>query len=506
MRTNAPTATVTHTVFESDGTTQRAAPYTNHARAGDVIRLSLTLSEAVDTAPTVVFVGKVDDPATSLVDESERANMVNVAGTNEWRATYTVETAMQNSDLVDGPFTFVATLRGNTGAEGTVTEASTSPPTIDRMVPSILSAAFLEANTIVITLSEPLAGTDSTIEGYDYTVTVPDGDDSGTDPDEVSLAATDPVNYDSTARTITLTLADGATADVVHTVTLPTELRDRAGIAFVSPAEVDATYSPPAASTLAFTVRVGSPIADKSGTYANVAGIGNTIRIDLDLDEDVTAPPQITLAGRGTTSMAMTNAGDADASTWRHDHVVDASHASATTSAPLDILIVATGTNGNVARITDMNGLASGTTVTLPEIDTVRPTATALTSTVRLEDASSDSSTVTTAGIGDDVRVNVTASEPLVTAVSDHCALWGVDCRRLGGHCCGQRVLVRAHDTRHGHQRPARVQPDDTRQGRQHGGAHAGRPDGRERVSRLERAQHDLGGHGLDRRAHSHAF
>ena len=432
----APTATIAYTVFESGGMTQRAAPYTNHARAGDVIRLSLTLSEAVNTAPTVVFVGKVDDPATPLVDESGSADMVNVSGTNEWRAAYTVETAMQNSNLVDGAFTFTATVMGNTGATATVTPAShtsVTPPVIDRMPPTA-SAAFTGANTIAIMLSDAPVGTRSQIEGHAYAVTGPDGtvmpDDADGLPDAVALATADatatppvmPVSYDAASRTITLTLAADAPAGVVHTITLPPELTDVAGHAVADrtlEATSEAAPDPPEATSLMFTVLTGSPLAAKTGANSNLAGIDDTVRITLDLDVDVATAPRITLDGRGTTSVEMTDAGDADASTWRHDYAVDESHDSATVADPLDILIVATGASSSVARITATAGLASGTLVMLPLIDAERPMATALTAAVVLAGQSADAAAGTVAAIGDSVLVRLTADEELVTAATD---------------------------------------------------------------------------------------
>ena len=432
----APTATLAYTVFESDGTTQRAAPYTNHARAGDVIRLSLTLSEAVNTAPTVVFVGKVDDPTTPLVDESGRANMVNVSGTNEWRAAYTVETAMQNSNLVDGAFTFTATVMGNTGATATLTPASHTsmiPPVIDRMPPTA-SATFTGADTIAIMLSDAPVGTRSQIEGHAYDVTVPDGtvtpDDADSLPDAVALATADatatppimPVSYDAASRTITLTLAADAPAGVVHTITLPPELTDVAGHAVADrtlEATSEAAPDPPEATSLVFTVLTGSPLAAKTGANSNLAGIDDTVRITLNLDVDVATAPRITLDGRGTTSVAMGNAGDADASTWSHDYAVDESHDSATVADPLDILIVATGASASVARITATAGLASGTLVMLPLIDAERPMATALTAAVVLAGQSADAAAGTVAAIGDSVLVRLTADEELVTAATD---------------------------------------------------------------------------------------
>ena len=66
----------------------------------------------------------------------------------------------------------------------------------------------------------------------------------------------------------------------------------------------------------------------------------------------------------------------------------------------------------------------AGDTVTAGHVtDKIAPTAT-VTATVRLEGDDADHATVTTAGIGDDVRVNVVASEPLATAVGD-IALFG---------------------------------------------------------------------------------
>ena len=417
-RTAAPTATVAYEVREQSTGTAKASLYANNARAGDVIRLTLTLNEAVNTAPTVLFVGKIDDPNT-VADDANTVTMMQVGSTMAWYADYTVETAAQNSALVDGAFTFIATLTGNTDSVGTATQALATPPMIDRMAPSISSAGFTEADTIVITLSEALAGTASTIEDYTYGVTANSATVTLATPDTGDSPPVKPVAYDADALTITLTLAAGATADVVHTVTLPAELRDTANNAFTDSTE-DATYSPPEASALTFTVMTGSPLAVKAGANANLAGIGDRISMVLTLDTGVTAPPQITLDGRGTTSVPMGNAGDSLATTWRHDYDVLEAHDSATSTDPLDISILTTGNNGNIIRITDTVGVASGTTVTLPLIDAERPMASTLTAVVRLaEAATTDAPANTVAAIGDDVLIRLTASEALVTASTD---------------------------------------------------------------------------------------
>jgi len=373
-RTAAPTATaISYTVLPPAGTVARAAPFEGHAREGDRIALSITLSEAVSTPPTALFVGKAS--------EADRVTMAAGAGANEWAAAYSVEPATDVPGI-DGQFAFSATVTGNTGSMGTITasDSAATPPVIDRVAPTLSSVAFSEADTITVTLSERMAHGAAVIQRYAYTVTAPDGtntpDDDDSSPDTIRLSSTTGPAYaeQATTSTITLTLEAGATDGVTYTVGLPSELVDTAGNALAGHAG-DATYDPPAASALEFTIRAGGPgpTIPKSGEHSRLAGIGDTVRISLDLDASVPFPPTITLPGRGVEGVAMGDAGDSDASTWRHDHVVLEAHASTSQASPLALEILAASAAGSIARITPTDGLAAGAEVTLPEIDTVRP-------------------------------------------------------------------------------------------------------------------------------------
>jgi len=419
-RTGAPVASaISYRVLPPTGSDARAAPFDGHAREGDRIELTITLGEAAMTAPTVLFVGKTA--------ASDAVTMAAGAGANEWAATYTVETAAA-APGIDGQFTFAATVTGDTGSVGTVTQADTAAaaPVIDRVAPTITSAAFSEARTITVSLSERMAREAATIEGYTYMVRAPDGtnapDDADSDADVIPLSTvTLPAYAEAGAGSaITLTLASGATDGVEYTVELPAELSDEAGNALAVRTR-GATYDPPAASALSFTVYTGepSPSTQKTGTYSTWAGIGDIVVVSLDLDADAASPPEITLAGRGTDAVAMGDAGDADASTWSHAHTVLASHASTSQASPLGISISAVGMTGSIAEITPSSGLAPGASVSLPTIDTVPPALDAgdslYTRTVYDPPAGDAVTYSGVAGIGDQVWVRVDATEKLVT-------------------------------------------------------------------------------------------
>ena len=330
--------------------------------------------------------------------------------------------------------------RLSTGADASAFASDTDVPLLSTSVPhpeaadgappTIASAEFTAANMIAIMFSEALGGTRASIEGLTYAVSAPDGtvtpDDADGDADMIPLAAPNPsasppvrpVSYDAASQTITLTLASAVPIGVIHTVTLPATLADEGGTAIVDLTEEVVYGSLPTAS-FTFTVLDAVSQAPKSGAYANMAGIGDTIRVDLDLDIDVMTPPRITLAGRDTTSVPMGNAGDADASTWRHDHLVDSSHASTSAESPLEISILVTDNDGVPYDMTPTTNPAQGTTVTLPEIDTVRPTAMSLTVAVMLAGQAVDAAVGTVAAISDDLLVRLTASETLVTDAAD---------------------------------------------------------------------------------------
>ena len=422
-RTGAPTATaISYTVLPPTGETARPAPFDVHAREGDRIVLSITLGEDVSTAPTVLFVGKVSGSTT----------MARVGATNEWQATYTVESSGAARDI-DGQFTFIATVPGDTGSIGEVTQRSipaVAPPIIDRVAPTVSSAGFTDPDTIVVMLNEPLAGTASEIEAHTYEVSAPDGtnmpDDADTDADIINLSTTTRVAYavQGAVSTITITLASPATENIAYTVTLPAELTDAAGQALGDRTE-DVTYSPPKASSVDLTVHVGTTgsLVAKSGDHSAVAGIGNTIRILLELDVGTPTTPTITVFGRGVEQAAMNDAGDSDSSTWAYDHVVLESHASTSSDVLLAFEMIAANEAGNIARITPTDGLTAGVTVSLPEIDTVRPglstTGDALhmrTSNVAFGTGVPESLPASTDAT---LHVSVTSTEPLVSSVSD---------------------------------------------------------------------------------------
>ena len=146
----AAAAAVSYTVLDASGTA-RDAPYEAHARAGDTIRLAIALSGATDpaTPPTVLFVGK---------SAGSEVTMTRVGTTNEWRASYTVETAAQNAGLAEGAFTFSVTATAADGTRGTITQASIPtavPPTIDRTPPTF--TAKTDSDRVVkVRLSEPV--------------------------------------------------------------------------------------------------------------------------------------------------------------------------------------------------------------------------------------------------------------------------------------------------------------------------------------------------------------
>ncbi|MDD9825731.1 MAG: hypothetical protein OXU86_02995, partial [Thaumarchaeota archaeon] len=148
-----PRATsVSYEVLPPTGDAPRAAPFANHARAGDRITMTLTLDSQASPAPRVTF-----PDATTVA-------MAPGAAANTWIATYTV---VADAGVPDGRFSFVARFGG---AEATASSFPAVPPLMDHAAPAVASAGFVRPDTIRVTFSERLAGTPSSIEGAGWTV------------------------------------------------------------------------------------------------------------------------------------------------------------------------------------------------------------------------------------------------------------------------------------------------------------------------------------------------
>ena len=166
-KTDAPTATAISYAVTQGATGQTHAGY---ARVGDSIAVTVTLSEAVSAAPTVLFVGKTA--------ASDRVTMTQGASASVWTASYTVE-SVSAAPGIDGQFTFSMAVAGSTGSAGTITQAArpTAPPTIDRVAPEF-TAQTADLDTVTVDFSEQVRGTTAASEwGVDGTA--PDAVASG---------------------------------------------------------------------------------------------------------------------------------------------------------------------------------------------------------------------------------------------------------------------------------------------------------------------------------------
>ena len=243
----APMATaISYTVFEPGGTTPRAAPYTNYARAGDVIEVSVTLDESVSGAPTILFVGQTASPTP----------MTRVGMTDEWTARYTVE-----AGTTDIGFTFVMSVTGAvSGAMDEIRETtlSVTPPAIDRTVPTI-SAQTAALDEVTVSFSEDVSGT---TEATEWTV-------GGT--------AAESITSDGSAQTGDLALSDERT----FTLGL-----SQAG-------ELAGGEARP---TVAFTARTTPALHDVAGNPLDTSSITAIDRIRPSLvSMEFTAPNMITV-------------------------------------------------------------------------------------------------------------------------------------------------------------------------------------------------------------------
>ena len=140
---------ISYTVLPPTGIISRPDPFAAYARTGDRIHVSFTLDTPASEAPTILFVGKTG--------ESNAISMVAGSDTNEWEATYTVETVSAAPDI-DGLFTFSATVKDSDG-HSTITQelAMSTLPIIDRVSPTFTATTSTSTATI-ITFSERIAG------------------------------------------------------------------------------------------------------------------------------------------------------------------------------------------------------------------------------------------------------------------------------------------------------------------------------------------------------------
>ncbi|MCY4252399.1 MAG: hypothetical protein OXD41_03730, partial [Thaumarchaeota archaeon] len=110
---------------------------------------------------------------------------------------------------------------------------------IDTQAPMLVSAEFVGTRELLLTFDEALDGTAARLASS-YALTLPDGDDDGTDPDPVEIAGAD---YVDGALTATLRLAVDAVHQGVYTATPAAALTDAAGVGFADGASADATYT-----------------------------------------------------------------------------------------------------------------------------------------------------------------------------------------------------------------------------------------------------------------------
>jgi len=204
----------------------------------------------------------------------------------------------------------------------------------------------------------------------------------------VVVATGSPAVQNELAATVsgtTLTVGGAGRVDGGHSVTVPATVADLAGNARAESAAIlSAEYVPdvtaPLATALAITVHDGpaASTSAKAGASALLAGIGDTIRVSLTLNEAASGTPTITVPGEGRTPTAtgMINTGGSDARTWHHDIAVTEATAetSGASAVPFTLSIVAHDAMPNLVTITLTEGYAPGATLpTAPSIDVTRP-------------------------------------------------------------------------------------------------------------------------------------
>ncbi len=224
-------------------------------------------AEAVDNMPPTYTAKTVSRTGTDIT--FSEAVVLPVAGERAAGWQVGVHQASHAGSQPSGALTLYHADTASTGATPPVTytvpTGSNAPPGIVDTVGNALSAlvarmaadgapptpvaSFGAADTITVNFGEAMANT-GTIDTLTYAVTVPDGDDAGSDPDTVTPAAGSPA-YNAGTNTLTITLASAATTGVEHTVSLPsTGLADAQGNA-VTERSVSAAFgdAPPAAFT-----------------------------------------------------------------------------------------------------------------------------------------------------------------------------------------------------------------------------------------------------------------
>lgn len=240
---------------------------TNNAKAkeGDVITLSLTASEAINT-PVVTIAG-------------ETATITGSGGT--YTATYTV-----TSSTAQGTASLSVTFTDVAGNSGTAVSATTNSSTVvvDRSVPT-LSFVVISSNnanpakakegdviTVALTASESIQAPNVTIAGQSATVTGTGG------------------TYTAT-YTVTNTTPEGNASILVN-------YQDLAGNAGTA---VSATTNSSAVTVDKSTPSLGSVLVTSSNANSALAKIGDIITLSITASESITTP-SISIAG-GTVSI-----------------------------------------------------------------------------------------------------------------------------------------------------------------------------------------------------------
>ncbi|MDD9818941.1 MAG: SwmB domain-containing protein, partial [Gammaproteobacteria bacterium] len=221
----APTVTYSPQAAQADrlaDVTDRALASTSdpHVRAADRVRPSV---ESVGFGSTTVEV--TFDENVRLLDG--RPFRVTIPGGGSLSSNPTVihghTLQFGVSGLIEGVYRVeisarVTDLAGNIRAES----AARVEATRDTVAPTLVSASFTAANTILLTFSEALSPAPAGMIA-NYAVTIPDGDDTGDDPDAVSLSA---ATYTAGETTVTLTLTSDAAIGVIHTIAPTAEILD----------------------------------------------------------------------------------------------------------------------------------------------------------------------------------------------------------------------------------------------------------------------------------------
>jgi len=259
-------------------------------------------------------------------------------------------------------------------------------------------------------------------DGISYTQNAAGVDDEPSTVD-IRLASADSHTHYKVRITSSVTDAATPTANAYVPITDPTA-GDNMDDADIEIEKTDMTG--PVATAIAFTVHDGSPgtAAAKTGAYALWAGVGDTIRLSLTLNEAAGDTPMITVPGTGRTptATAMVNTADGgtegtgDPTTWHHD--ISVTSTTAETEGPSAVAFTFSITavdavlpTANTNTITQAN---SGLTLSLPRIDTTPPaldSGDSLHTRTKYTTSSGTSVVSATAGIGAELWVLLDATE-----------------------------------------------------------------------------------------------